>query len=712
MRTFIYMFFIILFAMPTFAKNVDVETAKSAAKNLYYLKVSQLKDIKLAELNLSLAYTEVVNSEPVYYVFNVNSTEGFVVISANDIAMPCIGYSFEGAFPTNNLPPTFSYYMGAFRDQIASAISQKAAASAEATAEWTRLLANNPTPVKTLSTMPLLIHTWNQDWPYNELCPADAAGPGGHVYVGCVATSMIQCMKYYNYPTTGTGTHTNSTITNGGYGNQTVNYANQTYVWENMQNVLGTSSSSSTLEVAKIGFHASVSVNMNYGADGSGSQTSSIPAALESHFKYSTDCQYVQKTSYTQTNWENMLKTQIDSKWPMVYQGLESAASAGHAWNCDGYITGTTNEFHMNWGWGGSANGYFSVAGAINSGGGYTFDTNFGAVINIYPSANYPTWCSGTKTITGTAGTFNDGSGNQNYLDNQDCLYLIQPACGSFVTLLFDRFDLGTGDLVKVYDGATTSDPLLATYDAANLPASSITSTSGNMLLEFITDGSNNATGWYASYSSFPCTGSKTLTTPSGTISDGSNSCDYKASLICTWNIQPSPAAASISLTFPDFNFAAGDAGDALKVYKNTTGTLIGSYNALNLPPASLDIVASKVILRFQTNSTNQGAGWTVNYNSTLTGIENNLAEFSTGIFPNPFTNDATISYTLTDVTDVKISVTNVLGEVIGNYNKFETAGSYSLPLSSFTEQISQGMYFVNFSFNDKLTTVKIVCTK
>ncbi|MFZ4582887.1 MAG: hypothetical protein ACOYM7_09580, partial [Paludibacter sp.] len=74
MKTVIYMFFIILFAIPVFAKKVDVETAKFAAKNLYFLKVNQLKTIALNQINLSLVYTETVNAEPVYYIFNVNNT--------------------------------------------------------------------------------------------------------------------------------------------------------------------------------------------------------------------------------------------------------------------------------------------------------------------------------------------------------------------------------------------------------------------------------------------------------------------------------------------------------------------------------------------------------------------------------------------------------------------------------------------------------------
>ncbi len=702
MKTILYLSIILLFATTSFAKKVDVETAKKAAKNLYYQRINQIKNVKLSEINLSLVYTETVNNEPVYYIYNVNNTEGFVILSADDIAKPCIGYSFEGAFNSSKLPPEFQYYIGKFSDQISIAVTQKAMPTQEITKEWSDILTNEPVVLKTKSLQPLLINTWNQDTYYNELCPADAAGPGGHVYVGCVATSMVQVMKYYNYPTTGAGSHTDNFS---GYGALMVNFANQNYTWENMPNVL----SGSNLEVAKIGYNAGVAVNMSYSTTGSGAYTQDVPGALETHFKYSTDCQYVLKTSYTQVAWESMLRTQIDSKWPMIYSG--SGADGGHAWNCDGY---NATEFHMNWGWGGSANGFFSVAGAITA-GGYTFDQSFGVVKNIYPiaSANYPTWCTQTaKMITGKEGTFNDGSGNENYLDNQHCLYLIQPSCATYINLSFDRFDLASGDIVNVYNGSTTSDSLIGTFDANNLPSASYVSTVPNMLIEFITDGSNNATGWYASYNTYPCQGTKILTNPSGTIVDGSQSCDYPNSISCLWYIQP-VGATSFQLNFTEFGFANGDAGDYIKIYKNSAiaSNLIGTYNALNIP-TTVNVVGIKAILRFATNSSSSSTGWALNYTTTLTGIENNLSEFNAGVFPNPFNNDATISYSLSDVTNVKILVTNVLGEVIGSYNRQEIQGNYNLPLSSFINNISQGIYFVNLSFNDKSTLIKIVCTK
>jgi cubilin len=243
------------------------------------------------------------------------------------------------------------------------------------------------------------------------------------------------------------------------------------------------------------------------------------------------------------------------------------------------------------------------------------------------------------------------------------------------------------------------------------LSSTAVSSYTGALLIRFVTDGSNNATGWYASYTTAACQGSRTLTDNSGTIVDGSLSCDYSASLSCTWNIQP-PNATSYRLTFPQFLLAAD--ADKLVVYKNSqsSSNLIATYQSTNLPPAYIDIVGTKVILKFTTNSTLTSSGWEMNYNVMSTGIENNLSEFGASIFPNPFNNDATVSYSLNEPTNVKITVSNVLGKIIGTYEQANAQGNNNIQLSSFVNNISQGIYFANLSFNDKSKLIKIVCTK
>tara|TARA_Y100000590_G_scaffold67992_1_gene74038 strand:- start:1277 stop:1930 length:654 start_codon:yes stop_codon:yes gene_type:complete len=72
------------------------------------------------------------------------------------------------------------------------------------------------------------------------------------------------------------------------------------------------------------------------------------------------------------------MKDQLDRGWPVIYRGYSD--DAGHAWNIDGY---QDNYYHCNWGWGGSANGYFYFDNL--NGGGYNFIENQAALLNIIP---------------------------------------------------------------------------------------------------------------------------------------------------------------------------------------------------------------------------------------------------------------------------------------------------------------------------------------
>lgn len=696
---------LILAFFGTFAKKVDVETAKKVAKNVYYIKANNLFQKSFDNINLSWVYTEFNNNDPIYYVFNINNNEGFVIISSDDIAKPIIGYSFEGPYPVLNQPPHFTEWMKNYKEQIVYAKTNNLKANNEIANEWSKYLTETPSLTKEKAIQPLLLHTWNQDSPWNAYCPVDANGPGGHVYVGCVAVSMAQLMKYYNFPNTGTGSHTNYSIWNGGYGNLTVNYGTQTYNWYSMPNLVNGTNYD---ETAKLLYHCSVAVDMNYGPDGSASMTSKIATALKTYYYYSTNIQYIQKSSYTDANWKNLLKQQIDNKWPMAYQGLDG--TSGHAWNCDGY---NGDQFHMNWGWSGSANGYYDLSSLVA--GGYNFTQNQGAVINVYPASNYPEFCNGTKNIVGKAGAFNDGSGNQNYLNNLDCLYLIKPDCGNSVSLSFDRFGLANGDHVYVYDGTSTSDPLLADYTNTNLPGTTVLNSSGDaLLIRFVTDGSDNDYGWYASYSTTTCQGTKYLTDISGTVEDGSKTCDYDNSKICTWYIQPANAA-SFLLQFQEFSFPPSDQTDNLKIYKNSTisSNLIGTYTSANIPPSTLDIQgASKVIVKFTSNSSITAGGFKLTYNTTLTGIENNLIENNIGIFPNPFLNDATIKFSLIEQNNnVKITLENIIGKTIGIYEAAMNQGDKEISLNTITSinSLSEGLYFVRININNKESVFKLI---
>jgi hypothetical protein len=106
------------------------------------------------------------------------------------------------------------------------------------------------------------------------------------------------------------------------------------------------------------------------------------------------------------------------------------------------------------------------------------------------------------ETFTAATGTVTDNSGPSNYLNNMTCEKLIQPTGGGPITLTFTSFATEAGyDIVRVYNGATTSSPLLGTYSGTSLPPV-LTSTGGSMLIRFTTDWGAVYAGWSATYTS------------------------------------------------------------------------------------------------------------------------------------------------------------------------------------------------------------------
>jgi hypothetical protein len=122
-------------------------------------------------------------------------------------------------------------------------------------------------------------------------------------------------------------------------------------------------------------------------------------------------------------------------------------------------------------------------------------------------TANYTStqnsYCSGTTTtLTTPTGTFQDGSGANNYADNTQCSWLIQPANASSITLTFSDFKTElNNDRVVVYDGDNSAAPVLGQFSGASIP-NAVTSTGGSMYVAFSSNPTVRAQGWTANYTS------------------------------------------------------------------------------------------------------------------------------------------------------------------------------------------------------------------
>lgn len=124
---------------------------------------------------------------------------------------------------------------------------------------------------------------------------------------------------------------------------------------------------------------------------------------------------------------------------------------------------------------------------------------------NINMSNGSATRCSDFFFDSGGGGTSSPYSSNETYT------YTICPTSGNFVSVDFISFQLGTGDFLTVYNGNSTSAPLIGVYDVNTISpglvaASPTTNPSGCLTFVFTSDGNDEGNGWAGAIScNTPC---------------------------------------------------------------------------------------------------------------------------------------------------------------------------------------------------------------
>ena len=90
---------------------------------------------------------------------------------------------------------------------------------------------------------------------------------------------------------------------------------------------------------------------------------------------------------------------------------------------------------------------------------------------------------------------YDNGGSGSNYSNNQDLILTLCPAStGAYITINFSSFDVESGyDYLEIYNGSSTTSPLIQSYDNTNTPGTSTiqsSDASGCLTLYFHSDGS------------------------------------------------------------------------------------------------------------------------------------------------------------------------------------------------------------------------------
>ncbi len=219
---------------------------------------------------------------------------------------------------------------------------------------------------------------WNQDSPYNDQCPMDGVK---HSLTGCTATAIAIVMRYHKWPMHGKGTTEGYVTDTKGLHIEPRNL-NHTYNWDDMPlTYVSGYTDNQAKEVATLMADVANAIGADFTSEATGAHVNTN--ALFNHFDYNPSMYRAYKDDYAHNTWVEMLKNEILSFRPVLYAGYNS--NSGHSFVLDGFTD--DNYFHVNWGWGGSANGYF-VLSALEPNESDQYNEEQIAYFNVQPATS------------------------------------------------------------------------------------------------------------------------------------------------------------------------------------------------------------------------------------------------------------------------------------------------------------------------------------
>lgn len=312
-------------SIPVLAESPDLPGAKKFVDEYFskakpaFVKGKSIKD-KLVELQ----YQSTNKAETPLFVFQ-QEANGFVIVAQKNHTFCIVGYSDKGNFQQGNIPPQLQSLMKFYEDSLDFINSSTRSTQV-----------GIPVVEPLLDKYEINLNQYN----HNEVgtCPT-----------GCVATAVTQIMLYHavhlGKPIKGYGYHC---YDDGKHGQICADFENADYTDNNKL----------------LSLHVGNVMEMLYCDSPYGSVPRKGIHGIKDHFNY-----YVGNASPD----DDYVKNEIDQGRP-VYAALRGLP-VGHAVVLDGYDD--RGYYHVNFGWGGSTNGYYLMNKSELIGfSPFTFSTN------------------------------------------------------------------------------------------------------------------------------------------------------------------------------------------------------------------------------------------------------------------------------------------------------------------------------------------------
>lgn len=677
MKKITFLIIILLVEIQLFAQIVSEEDARKVACNFLG---------KQTELDVQMVQMNEKTTSP-FFIFNTENS--FVIVSADKRFQPILAYSYQNSFDKNNISPAAQMWL----DYYSNAIAYNNQETQVENATWEQLLKVRKKTVEK-EVAPLLNSHWGQGKQYNYYCPKNESGPNGRCVTGCVPTALAQVMNYFRFPTSGEGSYGFYDST---YGQLSVDFSQSTYDFSSMTDQGNNINISASSLIADIG----VACDIVYGPNGSGMYNHKAAYAMRTFFKYSPETEYIFRDSVN-LNWDSLLVWHLDRQIPLYYAGWSVPNIDGHGFVCDGYqkMTDGTYYYHFNFGWDGSADGYFYTNALSPQ--GHNFNLAQEIIAHAYPDTSrfaYPSTfpATGTTTLTSIDGSFEASGFGENISQGTDYKWIIAPDADSISKIVISgRIDLAAGDTLWLeYNNNTT---YFVGEENINIALTNQKTASVRLVTN-----SDSSKYMHISYSTtLPnfCQTIKMFTSQSGTISDGSGNCRYNNFTSCKFRITINGKTA-ITVKFKEYDLAGE--GDSLRFYdlSSSPSRWLMTLSATSLSDSVYVFNTNKLMVDFTTDEQNVAQGWCFDYVGGTVDVGSIDNELNIIAYPNPSKDNlfVEIAEDILQTMDAKESVKlyDMLGKLlmeqpVKNQMQFDmshlSAGIYFLKISNSIKKI------------------------
>jgi len=402
-KLFLSLALLLAAALQVMAKPVTQDIAFLQAK--FFL---QEKGVFVDDDMLSIIEGPKVNEETVaYYVVNNGNDGGFVIISGDDRGKAILGYSESGHYSLNSPNEQMQYILKRYAQEMIYLDEHHYVGKEDMGPARTQ------TPTHT-AVQPMTTTKWGQREPFYNSTPLNG---DSHTMAGCLPVAVSQIIYYYRDRMPSKLQVDIPGYSSGGYTLKTVKKGTA-FNWNNMfDEYNATQTSAQKTNVANFVLYVGTALKSTYGLSVTKATVDYVGKRLKEYFGFSEGT-FITRTDYTYGQWKRILINELEQGRPVLYSAALDASNA-HSFVIDGYDG--DDLFHINWGWYGMDNGYYSLsvlnhldregndAGVIE---GMSYIYRSKAFIGLQPLNGYNSVDNNTKlnalnnSLTNSSGTY------------------------------------------------------------------------------------------------------------------------------------------------------------------------------------------------------------------------------------------------------------------------------------------------------------------